>query len=158
MIENKEIIILISMGKILTSYLKDGEGKMYSREIIQYCWKYLEKKEFDLEYLYDSIDSPDEIDFTYYESMTDSQQNKEIYRYLFDIVAYITKKISIEESVTIPQYLDYIHNDFYDELLNRLVNKYFELRNLMEEVESIIVLKENKLTQSDFETIINKYI
>lgn len=125
--EYSKIINLRSMGCKLSEMLPQGAGYDFCKMALDLCMKWIQMEEMDLGDLYDCLDSPEEVDFTYYEDTTADDKQKKIYRSLFNIVAYITQKISKAEGVNCPQYLDYIGEGYYEELLDELKNEYPEL-------------------------------
>lgn len=125
--EYRRIANLISMGRKLSGVLPQEEGYDFCKMALDLCIKWIQMEDIDLGDLYDCLDSPEEIDFTYYEHTTEDDKQKKIYRSLFNIIAYNTKKISKAEAVECPQYLDYIGEGYYDELLAELENEYPEI-------------------------------
>lgn len=122
-----KIVNLRSMGYKLSEMLPRGAGYDFCKTALDLCMKWIQMEDIDLGDLYDCLDSPEEIDFTYYEDTTEEDKQKKIYRSLFNIIAYITKRISKAEGVKCPQYLDYIGEGYYDKLLDELENEYPEI-------------------------------
>lgn len=123
----KEIVTLVMMGHRIVKLLPQGEGYTFSKVALDLCMKWIQMEDIDLGDLYDCLDSPEEIDFTYYEDTTEDEKQKKIYRSLFHIIAYITKKISKVQGVEQPQYLDYIGEDFYDILVGEMSEEYADV-------------------------------
>lgn len=123
----KEIVTLVMMGHRIVKLLPQGDGYTFSKAALDLCMKWIQMEDIDLGDLYDCLDSPEEIDFTYYEDATEDEKQKKIYRSLFHIIAYITKRISEVQGVNQPQYLDYIGEDFFDRIVGEMSEEYADV-------------------------------
>lgn len=144
----KEIVILTTVGSCIIKLLPTKEGYFFSESALKVCWKWIEGQVIDVSNLYDCLDSPDEIDFSYYEDIAESEEEQKIYKFLFHIVAYITKKISIIQEVNRPQYLDYIDNDYFEIFIKTITNEYECIKKIIEKTIKYCDIK--MLENTDF--------
>ncbi len=74
--EYSKIINLRSMGCKLSEMLPQGAGYDFCKIALDLCMKWIQMEEMDLGDLYDCLDSPEEVDFTYYEELVDELKNE----------------------------------------------------------------------------------
>lgn len=144
-------IVLASLGDEIINFLPENEGCIFSKQAFTLCWNWIEGQDINLSLLCDCLDSPDEIDFTYYEII--DQENKSIYRILFQIVAYITKNAIMEVCSTIPQYLECVDYNYFVNTFNSAVDKL----NYNEEKVKCMLEYCDKKIMKDKNVVIKRY-
>lgn len=132
--EYKKIVILLGIGEKIVENLKHNDGYNFCKYALNLCWEWIEDKQDVIEKMYDCLDSPDEIDFTYYEDVAEEQNEKNVYRNMFNILAYVTKRVSIINKIEKPQYLDYISEDFYDEFIKDITSTYNNIDDIIDKM------------------------
>lgn len=157
-LELKEIFILLGIGETIVEKLKDEEGYHFCKYALKLCWEWIEKEQDVFDEMYICLDS-DEKDFTYYEEMAQDKEGEKIYRNMFHILAYITKRASIINRIERPQYLDYITEEFYEEFIKDIKNTYDNINNIIDKIDVLfddkIERSEGYITQKEIETLIN---
>ena len=156
-----EMVIVTLMGDVLVECLEKDEGYFFSKKALELCWEWIEKHKVEIGDLYDCLDSPEGIDFTYYEDISEKESDKIIYRILFDILAFNTKEISIVEKINRPQYLDYIQDDFYEHILQKTSQQKFDFSESIDNISRYINDKnieygDYRVTKEEIKRILNK--
>lgn len=72
----KEIVTLVIIGEYLVELLPQEEGYFFGKNALKLCWKWIEEQEIKLGDLYDCLDSPEEIDFSYFEDMAENEKEE----------------------------------------------------------------------------------
>ncbi len=156
--EYKEMIILLGIGEKIVENMKHGKVCNFCKYALDLCWEWIEKNEDIIDKMYDCLDSPDGIDFTYYEEISEDGNEKKICRSMFNILAYITKRISIINKIERPQYLDYITEDFYEKFIKEVTNTYDFLNNIDDKIgkyyDNQIQKNKEYITKKDIKKII----
>lgn len=123
-IDYEEIVILTVLGERIIELLPKKEGYFFSKKALKLCWKWIEEQQIEIGDLYDCLDSPEGVDFSYYEEIAEGEEERKIYRCLFYILAYITDKISIMQKINRPQYLDFICEDSFEKVIKAVTDDY----------------------------------
>lgn len=132
--EFKEIVTLLGIGEKIVENLKHNEGYDFCKYALGLCWECIEDKQDVIGKMYDCLDSPEEIDFTYYEDVSEEHSEKKVYRNMFNILAYVTKRVSIINKIARPQYLDYISEDFYGGFIHEIISTYNNIDNIINRI------------------------
>lgn len=128
------IVVLAAIGNDIVELISSEEGYSFSKDTMQLCWDWIEGDIEVTEDIYDCLDSPEGIDFVYYQEIEKEKEQRLLYETLFNILGCILDEIATMESMSTPQYLDMFDDRFFDSLIISLTEKYPYLEELINKI------------------------
>ncbi|ORX76933.1 hypothetical protein BCR32DRAFT_295929 [Anaeromyces robustus] len=121
----KEILLAYEADKLLLK-VKDVNNKDYIfiSNAVDYCWKWIERRQVDLNNMLDILDSEDGYDISYYVNEFERDEKKqEVYDNFFNIILFIGGRAISYEGYSIPYYFDEIYYDpkFWDKIVTNIL-------------------------------------
>lgn len=129
-----KIVVLASIGNDMVELVSSKEGHDFSKYALEVYWYWIEGDMEVLGDMYCCLDSPEGIDFVYYEEIEKEEEQQLLYETLFNILGCILDEIATMEKMGTPQYLDMVTHEFFDSLIISLIEKYPYLEELINKV------------------------
>ena len=117
-----KVILLVYIGeKTATNISVLTEQYPKVREALDFCWKWIEKREVNEEKIYEFLDDEDEDDLVGYMLFANDEIEKKELAVILGVVSYISSYILSTNKLPIPQFLLESDEKYYDLIINDVV-------------------------------------
>lgn len=157
LVDNCKVSFFLGLSQKVVSEFSQSKDKVTAQNVVDFCWKWLQDKEFDGEYLYNLLDD-ENCGITLIQEMSENDKDKVAWNCIIDAVAYTSRKayetegakyfpepIELVDDTLVEHFIDCFNNcvsnsdDYIKKIYSFLIkyNSYSNI-NLKSEILSLI--------------------
>lgn len=144
-----KIVLLAYLGEKVVANMGNKGKYPKVREALDFCWKWIERKDADEGKIYEFLDDEDEDDLLNYILSASEEKERKEYGIILGVVSYISLNILITNKLPIPQFLSGVDDNYYDLIISDVI--HLNIVNCMKkDMELVIKYCEDKIAINDF--------
>ena len=117
-IDDCKVTFFLGLSQKVVSVFSKNNDKVTAQKALDFCWKWLQNKECDGEYLYNLLDDED-CGITLIQEMSEYENDKVAWNCIIDAVAYTSRKAyETEGAKYFPEPIELVDDTLVEHFIN----------------------------------------